>query len=225
MKVAHMRNVYQKVGMFGQSATGAGAPHQGDQIRGFGVLHDGSVDTPFDFLGASVFVLNDTQQRQLEAFTLEFPTDLAPIVGQQVTLTSTNAAAVNPRIDLLIQRANTNFTSLMLGGVVKECDLIVKGSIDGVERGAVRLANGQFRTDKNEFFSDAAVRSLATAANGGPLTYTCAPPGSGTRMGIDRDSDTVLDGLDNCPAVANTNQADADGDGLGDVCDLPPGCG
>ena len=224
MKVAHMRNVYQKVGMFG--GIGATAPHQGDQIRGFGVLHDGSVDTTFNFLGASVFVLNDTQQRQLEAFTLEFPSDLAPIVGQQVTLTSTNSAVVGPRIDLMIQRAGTNFTSQMLGGVVKECDLIVKGSIDGVERGAVRQANGQFRTDKNEFFSDAAIRSLAAAANGGPLTYTCVPPGSGTRMGIDRDSDTILDGLDNCPAVANTNQADGDIDGIGDVCEFTPvGCG
>jgi len=142
-----------------------------------------------------------------------------------VTLTATNGTVANPRIDLLIARAATDFSSLMLGGTVKECDLIVKGSVAGVERGAVRQANGQFRTDRNELFSDAQIRGLAAAANGGPVTYTCAPPGSGTRMGIDRDSDTVLDGLDNCPNTANTNQADADGDLLGDVCDLPPGCG
>ncbi len=47
-----------------------------------------------------------TEQANLEAFTLEFPSDLAPIVGQQVTLTATNAAVVNPRMDLLIQRAS-----------------------------------------------------------------------------------------------------------------------
>jgi len=29
----------------------------------------------------------------------------------------------------------------------------------------------------------------------------------------------VLDGADNCPVDANANQADLDGDGLGDVCD------
>jgi hypothetical protein len=150
---------------------------------------------------------------------MEFPTDLAPIVGQQVTLTSTNATAVNPRIDLLIARAGANFTSVMLGGVVKECDLIVKGSVDGVERGAVREASGQFRTDRNELFTDATLRALATAANGGPLTYTCAPPGSGVRMGIDRDLDTVLDGLDNCPAIANTNQLDSDNDLIGNLCE------
>jgi cysteine-rich repeat protein len=36
----------------------------------------------------------------------------------------------------------------------------------------------------------------------------------------DRDADQVPDGLDNCPTSANTDQADADGDGVGDACDL-----
>ena len=35
----------------------------------------------------------------------------------------------------------------------------------------------------------------ALAASDGPLTYTCAPPGSGRRMGIDRDLDGNLDSL------------------------------
>lgn len=35
----------------------------------------------------------------------------------------------------------------------------------------------------------------------------------------DRDNDTVPDSKDNCPDDANLGQADADGDGLGDVCD------
>ncbi len=218
-KVPHMRDVYQKVGMFGLSTD---TVNTGDQIRGFGVLHDGSVDTPEHFFQASVFALTLTQEINLQAFTMEFPTDLAPIVGQQVTLTATNAAVVSPRIALMIAAAGKEFKSVMLGGVVKECDLIVKGSVAGVERGAVREASGQFRSDRNELFTDAALRGLVSTE--GPLTYTCAPPGSGVRMGIDRDLDTVLDGLDNCPAFANTDQADSDSDGLGNVCDLPPGC-
>jgi hypothetical protein len=32
------------------------------------------------------------------------------------------------------------------------------------------------------------------ASTGGALTSTCAPPGSGERMGIDRDLDGALDG-------------------------------
>lgn len=35
----------------------------------------------------------------------------------------------------------------------------------------------------------------------------------------DSDGDGVLNGVDNCPSNANSNQADCDGDGLGNVCD------
>jgi hypothetical protein len=73
---------------------------KGDQVRGFGFLHDGSVDTVFRFHNAAGFNANglnpagfapgaagDLQRRNVEAFMLSFDSNLAPIVGQQATLT------------------------------------------------------------------------------------------------------------------------------------------
>ena len=41
----------------------------------------------------------------------------------------------------------------------------------------------------------------------------------------DYDSDGILNAVDNCPTLANPNQADRDGDHIGDVCDLLDGGG
>ncbi len=237
IKISHLRNLYQKVGMFGLPAipfVNAGDnAHKGDQIRGFGFLHDGSIDTIFRFFQATVFNLTpggdvgfdgpmggDVKRRQMERFMLAFDTDLAPIVGQQVTLDDTNSGVVNPRIDLLIQRALSPFTSKVLGGNVVECDLVTTGVVGTEQRSAVMEASGLFRTDKaaEPLRSDGFIRALATTP-GQAITYTCVPPGSGYRVGIERDGDGVLNGDDNCPAAHNAGQEDADGDGIGNACD------
>jgi len=35
----------------------------------------------------------------------------------------------------------------------------------------------------------------------------------------DTDGDEVMDSEDNCPDISNPDQADTDGDGMGDACD------
>ena len=48
---------------------------------------------------------------------------------------------------------------------------------------------------------------------------------AGNGLNPDSDADSVADLVDNCPNTCNTSQLDADGDGIGDVCDDNPGCG
>jgi len=58
-KIPQLRNLYQKVGMFGFPSIPAILPgnngDQGDQVRGFGFFHDGSIDTDFRFVSAIFF--------------------------------------------------------------------------------------------------------------------------------------------------------------------------
>jgi len=222
-KVPHLRNAYTKVGMFGMIAfLGIGAEITGDQIRGFGFGHDGTFDSLDRFLSFFSFP-NATARKNVEEFVLAFDTDVAAVVGQQVTLDATSGADVHARIDLLIARAGTSFTSPVLGGLVPECDLVVAGVVGGAARGWLRLADGSFQPDDGGApLADAALRALV--ASEGPLTYTCVPPGSGARVALDRDQDGVPNGLDLCPTTADAEQNDLDGDLVGDACD-PQSCG
>ncbi|MDG2306721.1 MAG: hypothetical protein P8R42_19125 [Candidatus Binatia bacterium] len=197
-KVPHLRNIYQKIGMFGMpgipflSVPVAGRQHQGPQVRGFGMLHDGAIDTVFHFFRATVFSLSETEQLQLEQFAHAFDTTYAPIVGQQATLTSTNGATVGPRIDLMIARALAPFDLVNQPGAT-ECDLVVKGNVAGEARGFLMNPVGMFEADRlfDPSLSDGALRALAVG--GQELTYTCVPPGAGLQIGIDRDGDGSFD--------------------------------
>jgi hypothetical protein len=199
-KVPQLKNMYQKVGMFGTPNTHLAdilpedASYHGDQIRGFGFLHDGSVATLFDFFRARFFELEDDQRLHLEQYMLAFDTTFAPIVGQQITLTKDNAGVVGPRIDLMIARAATRF-ALQDQPEARECDLIAKAVSAGQLRGyRLSVASGDFQTDRagEAELTDGELRSLASI-DGQQITYTCAPPGEGVRLGIDRDEDGILD--------------------------------
>ncbi|HEX2685320.1 MAG TPA: hypothetical protein VHN14_01815 [Kofleriaceae bacterium] len=208
-KVPHLRNLYQKVGMFGAPenpfvipgtcaspcvGTGESNGFLGDQVRGFGFLHDGSVDTINRFLSAGAFsrffpvvalpnpggfepsAAGNRLRRQLEQYLLAFETNLRPIVGQQVTVTQANQAAAAERVALLIARADAG-----------DCELIAKAG----GRGYLHIQHGSFKLDRA---AAPAVTLAALLSTRDAVTFTCAPLGSGVRLGIDRDQDGVLDG-------------------------------
>jgi hypothetical protein len=204
-KPPHLRNAYQKVGMFGMAANDffpGSDDFMGDQVRGFGFNNEGGVPTIFRFVSSSSegsgfnqspstpggFVPGpegDIQKRQVEAFLFAFDTNLAPIVGQQTTLTQNNGAVAGPRIDLLLDRARAG-----------ECDLVAKSGGNHGEKGYLYdVAADRFRGNRSSDapLTDAALRQRAQQKDG-ELTYTCTPPGSGVRIGIDHDEDGVLDG-------------------------------
>ncbi|WP_437680730.1 YncE family protein [Sorangium sp. So ce131] len=202
-KIPQLRNVYTKVGAFGlPNIPFVFLPrdndHMGDQIRGFGILNNGTVDTMYRFFSAIGFSdqftnnptgipftpAGDVLRRQLEAYVFAIETNMAPIVGQQVTLSHTNSAAATPRINLLRARAEAG-----------ECDLVAKTQGLLHEVGFLYVGAGNFITDRQALppVSDTVLRFLAVQTQR-ELTYTCTPPGSGARVAVDRDSDGFFDG-------------------------------
>ena len=171
---------------------------KGDQVRGFGFLHDGSIDTLFRFHNGAVFNQNRRQSRpasrrrrrrhappQMETFMLAFDSNLSPIVGQQATRTSTSGAAVDARIDLLIDPRQRRCVRRRREGRHRwrrTRRLLPRSRQRQYSGSTVRRTDGHRR-------DLARVRRVP----GQELTYTCVPRLSGTRIGIDRDSDNFLD--------------------------------
>jgi DNA-binding beta-propeller fold protein YncE len=243
-KVPHLRNAYQKLGMYSPSVSPGhsllSVPPFADPAdpvpatRGFGYNHDGIEGTPEEFLAAFVFLQTTvpvtfdgvtfipnpggipfftdpsnpltpdptlanplstqglTTRRALSSYVLAFDTNLFPVVGQQTTLTGSDASAVASRIALFESQAAAGNT-----------DLVARANLFGVDTGFVWTSAGwQGSTSAAPPLTDAELQALARIT---PVTFTCVPPGEGYRLGIDRDADGYADGDER---AAHTNPAD-----------------
>jgi len=212
LKNPHLRNAYQKVGKFGMPATPGLLPgprlgvQQGEQIRGFGFLHDGSLDMLSNFFLAPNFGTGEFQpplppligppvnnpsgikldangfheRDALEAFIFAMDSNFAPIVGQQVTLAQNNVVAANSRINLFLARA-----------AAEECEVIAFNSSTGE---GYLYSGGVFLRDKANKapLTDAQLRGLVDYNTS--ITYTCVPKGNGRRLALSRYQDGILNG-------------------------------
>jgi YVTN family beta-propeller protein len=180
IKIPHLRNMYTKM-----SAPEVAGPAPVQRFRGFGFRHTGEL-TKMTTLMERFDIGDESSIRSVTEYVLVIETDLAPIVGEQVTLAA--GVAADPKLDTMRDRA-------LQMGALPECDLIAKGRLNGEARGWLLLETDEFRSDRagEAPVSFEALTAIADAP-GQELTFTCAPPGAGVRMGIDRDLDGVLDG-------------------------------
>ncbi|NVB38233.1 hypothetical protein G6O69_37605 [Pseudenhygromyxa sp. WMMC2535] len=194
-KVPHLRNLYTKIGTFGfpdddfffnrEGLAFYDPAHKGDQVRSFGFTHDGSKDVPMRFFNAFAIYPDGFQDfetmEKVAEFIFAMDTNLFPSVGQQVTSRLQTFVAAGPRIELLRDQAEAG-----------ACELIAKTQLGPLELGFY-YEDGAFTTS---FAGSPAVgyTDLRMFSLVAPVTYTCVPPGSGWRMGVDRDGDGQRDG-------------------------------
>jgi DNA-binding beta-propeller fold protein YncE len=212
LKTPHLRNVYQKIGMFGMPRApvvlhgpDAGV-HQGEQIRGFGFTHDGGIDTLFNFMFAANFGTGEVQP--------EFP----PLIGGPID----NPEGIKLDADGLLERRaleafmlamDSNFAPIvgqqvtlthwnagaagdrirlfLARAAADECQVI---AFNSKTREGYLYKGGVFLRDKagQPPLTDAQLRGLA--AVDASITYMCVPRGNGVRLALDRDLNGVLNG-------------------------------
>jgi hypothetical protein len=143
------------------------------------------VDNLVDFLRKPIFQFPDTTARyEIQAFLLSFDTGTAPSVGRELTVGAANKS--KPDVTALLD-------SLYAQAEAGNCDLIAHGRIGGVMKGFWYQRGGTFLSDFDPEGPIPADTIRSWATNGGEITYLGVPPGSGKRMGIDRDRDGYRD--------------------------------
>ncbi len=222
MKVPHLRNLYDKVGM-NMSGTTSRA--------GFGFGHDGSFDSIERFLAEPVFrIRNDQELSDLTALMLAFSgsdfnvtpaagpleppgepsKDVHAAVGLQVTL---SGASPN------LEEAQALVTLVNGSERIK---LIGHGVLQGEVRSGLLTEEGTVQLDRAGE-TIAAAQLFDAVQLGGAFTLTVVPAGTGERLALDRDRDGIFNfdeeeaGTD--PANPNDPGPGAEGEGEGGPAD------
>ncbi len=216
IKIPQTRAIYEKTGF------------NTTQLRntaGFGVLHDGSVDSIERFIAEPAFsVSSDQEIADMVAFMLAFSgsdlpepqgileppgppsLDTHAAVGKQTTLDGSESGDL-ALLQLLKDEAD-----------LSRIGLVAKGVYQGEPRGFTYLGANLYQSDRAaESISHSAL--IASAATGAEITLTAVPLGTQFRIGVDRDSDGHYD-RDEFDACADP--ADPLSDPTNSSCDCGP---
>jgi len=186
LKVAHLRNMYEKQGpTFG--AHGAALP---DARGGFGFSHDGSIPDLGTFFSFNVFTMTADQVADVSSFALHFPTGTRPAVGRDVTVAAGTPPTGTPDQEAVLA-ALTALGDVSDAG--RHCELVAT-TLRGDRVRRYHLSGGAWVTDAGGE-APLTTTQLREQAEG-PISFLCAPLDSGLRLGGDRDEDAVLDGDD-----------------------------
>jgi YVTN family beta-propeller protein len=190
-KVAQLRNLPDKVGL----------NFNGLAQSGFGFFHDGRVDTLTRFLQDGFLLTDDQQTADVAAFLLSFAGSDLPSVS---AITDRNSAPSGPSRDvpasvgrqLLLLAASSELTTFInrADSPTGRVELVVKGWINRQPRGWFYDRSGRrFVPDTKTLPPLTQSELFAAKEEETSLLFTLVPAGTGKRLGIDRDLDSVLD--------------------------------
>ncbi len=137
----------------------------------------------------------------------------------------TNDALINNAGVLLIEGGTLNNVRVTGLGRAKAEQLLFEVMTQWLEDCSDFMAMRTSTIEAARLRADFTIADICTVINAfgatglGSLDTNCDGIEDNVFAASDRDSDGLLDGVDNCPLSANPSQADMDGDGDGDVCD------
>ncbi len=217
LKVAQLRNLYDKVGM----------TMQGTESRaGFGFLHDGSVDTLERFLSEGAFNTATAQELSnlvalMLAFTgSDFAADTTPpalsfldIAGEpssDVHAAVGQQSLENPGASEKIPSLAEQFIALVDRS--DRIELVGHFVEEGIMRGVRYRGNDLFDRDtEGDVLTLSALYAAVDA--GQKILFTVVPAGTGVRLALDQDRDGAYDYDE---ILAGTDPADPDSVGGGE---------
>jgi YVTN family beta-propeller protein len=183
VKTVHLRTVYQRSNF----SRNAGAVN----VSGFGLLKDG---TGNELAIAHFYDLQSfttaQQFHDVAAFVQCFDTGVAPAVGYNLTVTTSNRTASTITTDL----------ATMEGQAVANCNLVARGVVAGRWRSFLYSSTSQtYSSDDSTETALTRTALLNLLSGNDTLTFMGVPAGQGSAQSIDRDADGLRNAQEPLP--------------------------